>query len=449
LRGARVWRGVGCLAVALALGVRLHNLLSFPPDWGFDATASWRYIYRLSEDRALPHPSAGWATADPPLYFALGAAVFAGLDSAGARDAVVYAVPLLGTLAGLGVVALAVTLVRRHAPRDELRAWLAAGLLLFLPAHVQASVMVNEEALLALWVALALFLLAAPPASSGAQRAAGAGIASGLALLTKLSGALVAAAAGLSYAVEGWRRRAGAPALRCLAALGAAALLAGGWWFARNLAVYGYLQPFAMPAHRVMFGMPPGERGLLDYVSLPLATFTDPQLLNADLLRSVWGSTYATTWFDGHRVFLPRESRAASYLGTATLLLALLPTAAFAAGLWRGARRARAAPGTADLPLLLLSALTLAGYAAYTWRNPWFAVLKGTSLSPLALPFAFWASEALAGWLRRAGAARWLLALALAGLAACAAAASTFDGLFGRPELPGLEWRAAAPDAPR
>ena len=33
-------------------------------------------------------------------------------------------------------------------------------------------------------------------------------------------------------------------------------------------------------------------------------------LLNADLLHSVWGSTFATVWFDGHRYFLPVESAA-------------------------------------------------------------------------------------------------------------------------------------------
>ena len=31
-----------------------------------------------------------------------------------------------------------------------------------------------------------------------------------------------------------------------------------------------------------------------------------------------------------------------------------------------------------DLPLLLLVALTLLGYVFFTWRNPWFAAIKGT-----------------------------------------------------------------------
>jgi len=52
--------------------------------------------------------------------------------------------------------------------------------------------------------------------------------------------------------------------------------------------------------------MPPGERSVGDYLRLPWATFLDPQVMNDDLLRSVWGTTYASIWFDSHRHFLPR-----------------------------------------------------------------------------------------------------------------------------------------------
>jgi 4-amino-4-deoxy-L-arabinose transferase-like glycosyltransferase len=437
---SRAWRVLGAALLLLAVWVRVHDALHFPADWGFDSTFNWRYIYRLKEDRALPRLDAGWATADPPLYFVMGAAVMGASEALGRQGLAVAAIPLLGVLAGLGVVALAVSLVRRCAPGDELRAWLAAGLLLYLPAHVQMSVMVNEEVLLALLVALCVWLLALHPRAPAAV-----GVAGGLAVLTKLTGVLAVATAGLTYAIEGARARAWKPTLRALAVLGVVAALSGGWWFVRNRVVYGWFQPFGMSAHRVMFEMPPGERGLLDYVYLPLATFTDPQLLDEDLLHSVWGSTYATLWFDGHRAFLPRDDARVARLGTLTLLLALLPTAAFGAGCLRGLRRARARAGSADLPLLLLTGVTLAGYAVYTWLNPWFAVLKATSLSALALPFAFYASEALAAWLRAGRAAAWSIGVALALLVACTTVGSTFGVFFEKSELPGLEWRSPPP----
>ena len=48
----------------------------------------------------------------------------------------------------------------------------------------------------------------------------------------------------------------------------------------------------------------------------------------------------------------------------------------------------------------------------------------------------------LGGWLRRGGALRFAIAGALAALAACSVAVSSFGVFFDKPDLPGLEWRA-------
>ncbi len=433
---------------ALGVAIRLNNIFRYPSDWGFDASFNWRYIYRMSRDWALPHPAAGWSTGDPPLYFTVSALIFRGLEALGLRDLVIIAIPLLSTLLGLALVWLAVVLVRRVDPENPRRAWLAGGLLLFLPAHIQMSVMVNEQMLAALLTSLAVFALAVRSTPAGPaqtekaelQRAAATGSAAGLALLTQLSGAIAVASVGLSYAIEGLRAAWRPAATRAAVALRAAALV-GGWYFARNQILYGYVQPFGLPTHEMMFTMPPGERTLADYLRIPLATWSDPQLLNPDLLRSVWGSSYASVWFDTHRAFLPRESDAVRRLGTATLLLALLPTAAFLAGALRGLRRAARRAAAPDLPLCVLLIVTLAGYALYTWRNPWFVVLKGTSLLALCLPFAFYASETLDAWLRRRGAWAWAVGSALAALVVCVAASCSFDVLFEKLEVSGLPWR--------
>ncbi|MEE9606690.1 MAG: hypothetical protein V3U03_03050, partial [Myxococcota bacterium] len=270
--------------------------------------------------------------------------------------------------------------------------------------------------------------------------AVGVGLAAGLALLTQLAGALAIATAAASYAIDGWRRRTlrGAALRVTVVALVAGAV--GGWYYLRNRVEYGYFQPFGLPAHQIMFSMPPGERSWTDYLNVPLATWTDPRLLNPDLLHSVWGSTYTTIWFDGQRVFLPSEGDAVSRLGTATLLLALLPTLAFAIGLAGGVRRTLRSVDAIDLPLLLLVGLTLAGYALYTWRNPWFAVIKGTSLLGLCLPFAFYASEVLARWTQDRGRCSLLVWSVLAALAVLVSLSCTFNLLFERTEVSGLDW---------
>jgi hypothetical protein len=303
--------------------------------------------------------------------------------------------------------------------------------------------MVGEEMLVTFLTSLAIFALArrdrAP--ARALERAAAVGVACGLAILSKLTGAIAAVAAAGTYAFDGWRSSQLRPALARAVAVALIAAAVGGWYFARNRVLYGYFQPFGLRAHRVMFEMPPGQRSPLDFVRVPLATWTDPQLLHPDLLHSVWGSTFATVWFDGHRYFLPRDSQAVRRLGTATLLLALLPTAAFGIGLGGGLRRALRAPDPPDTPLLLLTALTLLGYAVYNWQNPWFTVVKGTSLLGLSLPFAYYASDVLDRWTRPGGRSAagiwiWLAALALAVVLSC-----TFNLAFEKTEVSGLLWQ--------
>jgi hypothetical protein len=222
------------------------------------------------------------------------------------------------------------------------------------------------------------------------------------------------------------------------------ALGVGGWFYARNKIVYGYLYAQDLPQHARMHTMPPGSRSVADYLRVPLATWTDPQMLNPDLLRSVWGSTWASLWFDAHRHFLPRESAAVTRAGTGILLLALLPGAAFAVGLARGIRRALRAPGP-DTALVLLVLFTLAGYALFTWRNPWFAAVKGSYLLGLSVPFGFYASEALDRWTAGRGARAIATWSALGALAVSVAAVFTFgDHLWSFEHLayPGMRWTA-------
>ena len=456
---ARLFPGLSPRAATAVLAIagvggwmRIHNAASYPPDWGFDATFNWSYIARLGRDFSLPHPAASWATADPPLYFYASALLLRACEALGSQATALLAVPLLGSAAGLGIVAIAVAFARRSAPDDPQRALLAGGLLLFLPAHIHMSVMVYEEIVCAFFTALALYALTAPTADSdpaaaggGWRRAVRVGLPAGLAVLTKLTGVLVVVNAAATLAIEGLRERRVGRAATQIAVLGAAAMLAGGWYFARNQVLYGYIQPFGLPAHQIMFELPPGERSLLDFVVVPLATFTDPQLLNPDLLRSVWGGTYATLWFDGHRSFLPLESVGVNRLGTAVLVLALLPSAAFALGLLRGVRRVLVSPSGPDVALILCCALTLGGYATFNARNPWYTVVKGTSLLAMCLPFAWYASGELIAWSRRGRRAALCIWLSLALLAAGSTAASTFGLAFEKTEVAGLPWQQAEP----
>ena len=459
-RAARSGAVAGAVLLAgVGVGMRLSNARFYPTNWGFDAKFNWEYIELLRESWALRPPDTLWATSHPPLYYYLASAIDALAGHPAVPSAVVW-IRLLGVAAGLMTIALAVRLVQRIDPGNSRRAFFAAVLLLFLPAHVYMSAMLNEEIVVAGFTSVALFITAGAvldprPPRAELWRAAAIGAAAGLAWLTKLTGVLAVGAAVLTYAWLGWRRDGWANAAARVGVLSAAALVTGGWYYLHNLLAYGYLYPFGLPAHELMFQMPPGSRGFFDYLYVPLATWTDPQLLSPDLLHSVWGSTYATVWYDGHRFFLPRAGAGQQVWGTRLLVLALLPTAAFVAGGVRAARRfalelrGRAAPApssdVADVPLLALTGLTLAGYVLFTFRNPWFASVKGSYLLGLSLPFACWASDALDRWSRghwSRGVAVWTgMGLLVAGVAFV----FSWGLILKKAEVPGLPWLPEMP----
>jgi hypothetical protein len=189
-----------------------------------------------------------------------------------------------------------------------------------------------------------------------------------------------------------------------------------------------------------MFSMPPGMRSVADYLWIPWQIFIEPDLLSPHLLHSVWGSTYITIWFDGHYHFLPSRGSAVAILGTAILLLGIVPTAAFAVGLVRGTRRTIRTFRGPDAVLILLVVLMLAGYVLFTWRNPWFAVLKGSFLLGLSVPFAYYASEVLADWTRNRGLRSAIVLGCLGLLAVLVMTTFTYGFPLEKHEMPGVRW---------
>lgn len=436
---------MGGLLLLLGVGIRFNNALRFRPELGFDAVGNLEYLRHLQSSWSLPSPESLWSASHPPLFYYSAAALWRSLRAVGMDDGLLSVLAVANSLLGLLVVAIVFAFVRKLEPGDGLRPALAAGLILFLPVHLYMSPMVGEEVLLCLLVtevlAFAAWRLPEPPRP---RDAIAIGLICGLALLTKLSGILVAAAVALTWALGARARRQWPAAIAPTALLGAAALLVGGWFYGYNWLSYGYFYPQDLIIHQKMFEFPPGTRGVLDYVRFPLATFTDPQLLNPDLLRSVWGSTYATIFFDGHRHFLP-NSAGATRMGTLILVLALVPTAAFFVGLFRALRRAVAQPGGRDTLLLTMVALTLAGYVIFTWGNPWFVTLKGSYLLGLSLPFAVYASEVLVGWIRQPGPAGKFVAFALCALVILVAASFTIGPVFDKQDRGVRKERQSAP----
>lgn len=441
------WVALGLLLFAGAAALRVHNAYALFIDHGFDESFNWEYIEQLTRSWALPDPESLWSGARPPLFFYLSGAVARVFGPLQVPS--VHAIRLASSAFGLLAIGFAVWSLQRWSRADPLRVALAAGLLLFVPAHIYLSAMVNEEIAVASWTTLALVVALWEQRAGGGRWASWArvvaiGIFGGLAFLTKLTGCLVVMAIASSFVLDGWRRGALRPALARAATLSLIALLVGGWFYARSYLLHGYLYPHSLDAHSIILSMPPGERSVLDYLRFSLGAFTDTRVNSPGLLHSVWGGTYVTWWFDGHRHFVPRVDPVVDRMGLAILLLALLPTAAAVAGAVRGVGRARASSKALDTPMLALVAFTLAGYVLYTWTNPWFACVKASYLLGLGLPYAWWASERLASWCRRSGwLAAWIgldLTLLLAAIVATFTFATPLWEMTLGVHLPGLPW---------
>ncbi|MCY3907681.1 MAG: hypothetical protein OXF63_10580 [Anaerolineaceae bacterium] len=385
----------------------------------------------------------------PPLYYLLAALVYEW--SAGSLPAL----RLFSALLGAGVVYCAHALARAALPGRPWLALTAAAFVAFLPQHLAMMSAVNNDSLNELLIGLALVALARwlRGDRAGLRRLARAllpaatalcvllllyglitlaaallflaltgvglwlrrsdrqtlwplwfmGLLAGLLLVTKPGGYFVAGLLPLVLLLRlrpaGLRRRRAARQLLVagLACLLAPALLTGGLWWARNLAVYGWPDLLGLAAH---------DRVVLD------------QLRRADLVAEIgaaaWAQralrdTFTSFWGQFGWMALPLQGRlllpplALSLAAVSGLLLSGRPCSG------RGLRQLHRA-------LWLVIGLTA---LAYLYYNLEFVQLQGRYLYPALLPLALLLARGLDAWRTRLlpGRLPWLTLLPVALLA--------------------------------
>jgi hypothetical protein len=198
--------GAGAAAVAaLVLGAALRTWFwaATPWDWlAHDAAGHLEYVRWMAERWRLPAIGQGWQTYQPPLYYAVTAAM--GLVTPRALQDFGLAVSVLTLAVGLGVLHLAIP--------SRLRAGAPAAFL-FLAVHpslILAAPRVNNDGLSTL-LAFTAVLFGLRWWRGGAAGDWGlASAAAGLALLTKNVGFLLPPVLGLLLVLrpaEGWRSR--------------------------------------------------------------------------------------------------------------------------------------------------------------------------------------------------------------------------------------------------
>ena len=177
----------------------------------------------------------------PPLYYAW-AALFLPLGSRGMR--------LASILPGLVCLIMLYRAGRLLLPGEPLTAVAALGVAALLPTHIAITSTINNDVFLeACFSVLLLLLLQCQLRGLTLWRAGWIGVVLGLALLTKATALVLIPVIAGGFALM---RRSGetyANLGRAAALLGLWAALISGWWFARNLHLYGELLPLTAFDH--------------------------------------------------------------------------------------------------------------------------------------------------------------------------------------------------------
>jgi hypothetical protein len=189
-----------------------------------------------------------WTANHPPLFYALAAVPVRVGDAIGHPLWGVLAARLLSVgLSALGLLAIAFVVLQVAPDRPQL-ALAAAGFVALVPSLATTSAVVHNDSLAflsttAAAAAAVVFVIRGP---SAARLAAVATTAS-LAMLTRLSGLAALGIAGLAVLVGVWRAGGGGVVRRLgraglwSAAVVAAVVATSGWFWLRNLTLYGDL----------------------------------------------------------------------------------------------------------------------------------------------------------------------------------------------------------------
>ena len=214
-------------------------------------------VERDSVGQVLPNQ----ITQHPPLYYALQAGVLAVLPGSEdwAFDRTVGVLRLVSVLlmAPLPLLAWATTRALRAPP---LVGHVAALLTVSVPQLQRVGSSVNNDAGYTLAFATVLLLLARVATGDLRRRTVVlTGVAVGVAMLTKGFALVLPLPVGLAFLVGGLRtgaRRWWLSGFLCLVL----AFVVGGWWWLRNLVLYGTVQPSGWPpVYREVLGLEPRE----------------------------------------------------------------------------------------------------------------------------------------------------------------------------------------------
>ena len=371
-------------------------------DWQSD------YLAQLTTSRFAPEhldrlDSIQYEDHHPPLYYLLASVVFK------LNDGNLIVLRLFSVVLGAAVVCLSYVISRHIAPAQPKIALGTMALVAFTPQHLSMMASVNNDALAELIVALALFWLIRR--NSQDLPLWQLGIIVGLALLTKITIYFLALIVPLAIWLK-WRREGGRARdfLRSIAIFLVVAVLFGGVWWLRNIAVYGFPDFLGLAAHDAVVADQPRTA---DFIA---------QHGFAAFLTQLTRTTFSSFWGQFGWMALPLDGVLGGwiYRGFTLLTLVGLAGVVLAARSWFIVNRDASRPRISADAIIALLATTLLVALQFIYYNIEFQQWQGRYLFPALIPIAFLLVYGLDHWraclLSRWETLRWLTPLGMISL---------------------------------
>jgi Tfp pilus assembly protein PilF len=398
-----------------------NNLPSLSRADGFDALAHLDYVQYVLNHKRAPWPDEGWSMFQPPLYYALSAAV---LSLAGLSTLDKSAVPLLrlqGLILGLIQILLVTASLRILFPKRKQAQLIGIVLAAFLPIHLYVYQFVTNETLAATLssagVYLCLRILREPRASTTFYTALG--LCLGGAMLAKFSALAVILGITAVLAARLLReRRALLEWIRTLGVTVAVSTAICGWRFVGVWRRFG--DPFVGnwdPRVGHPWWQDPGFHTASYYLHFGLS-FEAPYFSG---FWSFWDGLYSTFWGDGlaggHNVLWAAPPW--NYdLMTAGYLLALVPTAGILLGLGTSLVQIIRRWEASWILLVSVVGLFLGAFIYMSLAVPSYAQIKAFYAMGAVVPLCVFGASGLDILMRRNVLLRLILMTALATWAA-------------------------------
>lgn len=370
----RITLGIALCAWIVLLILQVHNSTHYPTSKSFDAPGHIEYLELLKTNFRVPLANEGWELYQPPLYYALH-----------------YWLPNLKLVQFAGVIwwislSLAALATFTLVFKDKLATASGALFVASLPLVVYLTPAIGNEFFSTVLISVGFYLYMRYRKKQTNARLMTLGIVLGLALLAKATALVLVAAIVADVLIQKLLKNS-TLTLKHLTAIVCIAIGISGWFYARNVFVFG--NPFQSSIDFPQFHIvqEPGYRDLNFFIDLS-------GFWNMDLFRAHWYSlipgTYFSFFYDGHNAIIPVQAYS---LAGILLVLASLPfVTLIGLGLARSLKNLRMQEARI---FSIYLALLLTAYIAYNVKLPFYSTVKGAFVASLALPLGYFLVSSL------------------------------------------------------